>query len=92
MPPERQQRLLWAYNAAIEKTGGVIGAFFALPLAAVIQSFVSTYHSGRYEVVESELTRIEEPKPPKPALPNPDARPPEPPSPRPRPRWRRRGG
>jgi predicted PurR-regulated permease PerM len=72
-----------AFGAAMAggAVGGFIGAFFALPLAAVIQSFVSNYYSGRYEVVESELTRIEEPKPPKPAPPNPDAMPPEPASP-----------
>ncbi len=152
MPPERQQRVLWAWNTAIEKTGGylysnllltlingglmlvtlvllrpalivlaeilvyqqvenyllsprisqktmklnaglafgaamaggavggVIGAFFGLPIAAVIQSFVSNY-SRRYEVVESDLTRIEEPKPPKPEPLKPGAVPPEPASP-----------
>jgi predicted PurR-regulated permease PerM len=40
--------------------GGVIGAFLALPAAAIIQATVSTYLT-RHEVVESELTRHEEP-------------------------------
>lgn len=72
-----------AFGAAMAggAVGGFIGAFFALPLAAVIQAFVSNYYSGRYEVVESDLTRIEEPKPPKPARLKPDAVPPEPASP-----------
>lgn len=42
--------------------GGFIGAFFALPIAAVVQAFLSTY-SRRYEVVESELTQVDRPKP-----------------------------
>jgi predicted PurR-regulated permease PerM len=72
-----------AFGAAMAggAIGGVIGAFFALPLAAVIQSFVSNYYSGRYEVVESDLTRIEEPKPPKREPLKPGAVPPEPASP-----------
>jgi predicted PurR-regulated permease PerM len=82
-----------AFGAAMAggAVGGFIGAFFALPLAAVIQSFVSTYYSGRYEVVESDLTRVEEPRPPKPAPLSPDAMPPEPASLRRRRRWHRRG-
>jgi predicted PurR-regulated permease PerM len=44
--------------------GGFIGAFFALPIAAVIQSFLSTY-SKRYDVLESDLTRVDQPKPPR---------------------------
>jgi predicted PurR-regulated permease PerM len=44
--------------------GGFIGAFFALPIAAVIQAFLSTY-SRRYDVLESDLTRVDEPKVPK---------------------------
>ena len=40
--------------------GGVIGAFLALPAAAIIQATISTYLT-RHEVVESELTRHEEP-------------------------------
>lgn len=36
--------------------GGLVGAFMALPAAAVIQSTVSTYLT-RHEVVETELTR-----------------------------------
>jgi Uncharacterized protein conserved in bacteria (DUF2252) len=35
---------------------GFIGAFFALPIAAVIQAFLSTY-SRRYDIIESDLTR-----------------------------------
>jgi predicted PurR-regulated permease PerM len=83
-----------AFGAAMAggAVGGFIGAFFALPLAAVIQSFVSTYYSGRYEVLESDLTHIEEPKPPKPARPEPDAVPPERAAPRRRHRWRSLGG
>jgi predicted PurR-regulated permease PerM len=38
--------------------GGFIGAFFALPIAAVIQAFLSTY-SRRYDVLESDLTRVD---------------------------------
>lgn len=56
-----------AFGAAIAggAVGGFIGAFFALPIAAVIQSFIS--HSGkRYDVVDSDATRVEAPKPPKP--------------------------
>ena len=45
--------------------GGFVGAFFALPTAAVIQSFLSTY-SKRYELTESELTKLPEPRQPKP--------------------------
>jgi predicted PurR-regulated permease PerM len=80
-----------AFGAAMAggAVGGVIGAFFGLPIAAVIQSFVSNYYSGRYDVVESDLTRVEEPKPPKPAPANPDAMPQEPASLRQRRRWRR---
>ena len=44
--------------------GGFIGAFFALPIAAVIQAFLSTY-TRRYDVLESDLTRVDEPKIPK---------------------------
>ncbi len=39
---------------------GIIGAFMALPAAAIIQATVSTYLT-RHEVVESKLTRKEEP-------------------------------
>jgi predicted PurR-regulated permease PerM len=38
--------------------GGFIGAFFALPIAAIVQAFLSTY-SRRYELVDSELTRLD---------------------------------
>jgi predicted PurR-regulated permease PerM len=50
-----------AFGAAMAggAVGGFIGAFFALPIAAVIQAFLSTY-SRRYEVVESELTHIDD--------------------------------
>jgi len=44
--------------------GGFIGAFFALPIAAVIQAFLSTY-TRSYDVLESDLTRVDEPKVPK---------------------------
>jgi len=44
--------------------GGFIGAFFALPIAAVIQAFLSTY-SRRYDVIESDLTQVDTPKPSK---------------------------
>ena len=40
---------------------GLLGAFMALPAAAVIQATVSTYLT-RHEVLESELTRGAEPK------------------------------
>jgi predicted PurR-regulated permease PerM len=43
--------------------GGFIGAFFALPMAAVIQAFLATY-SRRYDVLESDLTQVDKPKPP----------------------------
>jgi predicted PurR-regulated permease PerM len=43
--------------------GGIIGAFFALPTAAAIQSFITTY-ATRYEVEDTELTRVEEPAEP----------------------------
>lgn len=47
-----------AFGAALAggSVGGLIGAFLALPAAAVIQATVSTYMT-RHEVVESELTR-----------------------------------
>src|SRR3990170_8838493 len=41
---------------------GLLGAFMALPAAAVIQATVSTYLT-RHEVVEDELTREDEPAP-----------------------------
>ena len=40
---------------------GLLGAFMALPAAAVIQATVSTYLT-RHEVLETELTRGTEPK------------------------------
>ena len=39
--------------------GGLIGAFFALPTAAAIQAFITTY-ATRYEVEDTELTRVDE--------------------------------
>ncbi|HET8526810.1 MAG TPA: AI-2E family transporter [Actinomycetota bacterium] len=60
-----------AFGAALAggSVGGLIGAFFALPIAATIQAFISEY-SRRYEVEDSELTRVEEPpsEPPKKGL------------------------
>jgi predicted PurR-regulated permease PerM len=44
--------------------GGFIGAFFALPIAAVIQAFLSTY-SRRYDVLESDLTQVDQPNSPR---------------------------
>jgi predicted PurR-regulated permease PerM len=69
--------LAFAAAMAGGAVGGFIGAFFALPIAAVIQSFLSTY-SRRYEVLESDLTEVNEPAPPEP-------------EPRRRRRWLRRG-
>jgi predicted PurR-regulated permease PerM len=68
--------LAFAAAMAGGAVGGFIGAFFALPIAAVIQSFLSTY-ARRYEILESDLTEVNEP-------------PPEP-EPRRRRRWLRRG-
>jgi predicted PurR-regulated permease PerM len=53
-----------AFGAAIAggAVGGFIGAFFALPIAATIQAFLSEY-SQKYEVVESDLTRVDVPPP-----------------------------
>jgi predicted PurR-regulated permease PerM len=50
-----------AFGAALAggSISGLIGAFMALPAAAVIQSTVSTYLK-RHEVVETELTREDE--------------------------------
>ena len=39
--------------------GGLIGAFFALPTAAAIQAFITTY-ATRYEVEDAELTRVDD--------------------------------
>ncbi|MGZ5352244.1 MAG: AI-2E family transporter, partial [Actinomycetota bacterium] len=51
-----------AFGAALAggSINGLIGAFMALPAAAVIQATVSTYLT-RHEVVESELTRDDPP-------------------------------
>jgi len=53
-----------AFAAALAggSVGGFIGAFFALPIAATIQAFLSEY-SRKYEVEDSELTRVDEPPP-----------------------------
>jgi predicted PurR-regulated permease PerM len=45
--------------------GGFVGAFFALPLAATIQAFLSAY-SPVYEVADSALTRVDDPPTPAP--------------------------
>jgi hypothetical protein len=37
------------------------GPFFALPIAAIIQAFLSTY-SRRYDIIESDLTQVDKPK------------------------------
>jgi predicted PurR-regulated permease PerM len=39
--------------------GGIIGAFFALPTAAAIQAFTTTY-ATRYEVEDTELARVDD--------------------------------
>jgi len=46
--------------------GGFTGAFFALPVAATVQTFISAY-STSYEVEESALTQVDRrpPDPPK---------------------------
>jgi predicted PurR-regulated permease PerM len=56
-----------AFGAAMAggAVGGFIGAFFGLPIAAVIQSYLSTYPK-RYDVVDTRLTHVEDPPPPKP--------------------------
>jgi predicted PurR-regulated permease PerM len=46
------------------RLGGAIGAFLALPAAAIIQATVSQY-IRRHEVVEDELTDVEEHPPEK---------------------------
>jgi predicted PurR-regulated permease PerM len=50
-----------AFGAALAggSVGGLLGAFMALPAAAVIQATVSTYLT-RHEVIETELTREDE--------------------------------
>lgn len=51
-----------AFAAALAggSVGGLLGAFMALPAAAVIQATVSTYLT-RHDVIESELTREDQP-------------------------------
>ncbi len=39
--------------------GGFIGAFFALPTAAAIQAFITTY-ATRYEVEDTEPTTVDD--------------------------------
>jgi len=53
-----------AFGAALAGASlfGPLGAVLALPAAAVIQAFVSTY-LHRHDVVESDLTRLDEPEP-----------------------------
>ena len=53
-----------AFGAALAggSVGGLIGAFMALPAAAVIQALFSGYLT-RHEVVESDLTREDDPAP-----------------------------
>jgi len=55
-----------AFGAAIAggSIGGIVGAFLALPAAAVIQAFAGNYIK-RYEVMESALTTIDAPPPPR---------------------------
>ncbi len=59
-----------AFGAALAggSINGLIGAFMALPAAAVIQATVSTYLT-HHEVVESELTREDLPPEDEPAAP-----------------------
>jgi predicted PurR-regulated permease PerM len=55
-----------AFGAAIAggSIGGIVGAFLALPAAAVIQAFAGNYIK-RYEVMDSALTTIDAPPPPR---------------------------
>lgn len=57
-----------AFGAAMAggAIGGFAGAFFALPVAAAIQAF-SAHYAKHYAVVDSDLTRIDAPNPPKPS-------------------------
>lgn len=56
-----------AFGAAIAggSIGGFVGAFLALPAAAVIQAFAGNYLK-RYDVMDSELTKVEAAPPPRP--------------------------
>jgi predicted PurR-regulated permease PerM len=56
-----------AFGAALAggSIGGLLGAFMALPAAAVIQAAVSSYLT-RHEVVENELTKRDEDEEPSP--------------------------
>jgi len=42
--------------------GGFVGAFFALPVAATIQTFMSNYSKG-YAVTDSAMTHVDAPAP-----------------------------
>ena len=37
-----------------------MAAFFALPIAAIIQAFLATY-SRQYDIIESDLTQVDTP-------------------------------
>ena len=37
-----------------------MAAFFALPIAAIIQAFLATY-SRQYDIIESNLTHVDKP-------------------------------
>lgn len=52
-----------AFGAAMAggAVGGFLGAFFALPIAATVQTFLSAY-SKTYEVADSALIHIDEPR------------------------------
>jgi predicted PurR-regulated permease PerM len=52
-----------AFGCAIAGAGisGVVGAFLALPVAAIIQGIGSTY-IHRHDVAESELTKVSTPQ------------------------------
>ena len=40
-----------------------MAAFFAVPIAAIIQAFLATY-SRQYDIIESDLTRVDTPNDP----------------------------
>ncbi|MFI0450074.1 AI-2E family transporter [Actinomadura sp. 6N118] len=64
LPPHRQRQVLWAWEIAIQKTGGYIysRALLALPLGASLQAFLSAY-IRRYDVEEHPLTTTVGPPP-----------------------------
>jgi hypothetical protein len=41
-----------------------VAAFFAVPIAAIIQAFLATY-SRQYDIIESDLTRVDTPNDPR---------------------------